>query len=220
MARTLSQLLTDANAYLSLDASEPTSTDLTTWTNYANVAVREAAESALFAAFNTNMVVATSGGNGGVATLASITLTQNFREFLSSPKVDTGGNIFDVYPQIDPQDRYEKSTSDRYCYVLGNPSVGFTAVFNNLTANATLSIDYQRYPSGFATLTDVCELPDDTYVVEKIKSYVLQGRTDERFPTVEANANRKLQNMIGRESRTLRGGENTTPKARTYRIGT
>jgi len=87
------------------------------------------------------------------------------------------------------------SSTDKYCYVLGNPSSGYTAVFNNLvSANCTLSITYQRYPSGFATLTDVCELPDPEYVVCKIESLVLQSRRDERFPLKEAETERKLRN--------------------------
>jgi len=53
---------------------------------------------------------------------------------------------------------------------------------NQLTANATLTIPYQEFPSGFATLTDTCELDDEYIVVEQVKSYVLQARSDDRFP--------------------------------------
>lgn len=218
MARTLQDILISANAYLSLDATIPSGTDLTTWSNYADFAVREAAETARFDAFNLTQITATSGGIN-YATLASIPLASNFREFLSAPKVNLGGGVYQEYPQIDPPERFAKG-DEYYCYVLGSPSEGYTAVFNKLTANATISMDYQRYPSGLLTLTDQCELPDDTYVVEKIKSYVLQARTDERFPSVDANANRKLRNMIGRQSRRPTGGVNTTPKANTtFRIG-
>lgn len=216
MARTLNQILLDAQAYLDLDATTaPTGTDLTNRANYANLAVLEAASAVIFDAFNQIYITSTGGG-----TLASLSLPTNFREFTTAPHVDIGGGIFDRYPEIRPLERFNKQPQEKYCYVLGNPSSGFTAVFNNLTANATLSIDFQRYPSGLLTLTDVCELEDDLFVVEKIKSYVLQSRTDERFPTVEANAQRILQNMISRQARTPQGGVNTTPKTQTYRIGT
>jgi len=217
--RNLLSILLDAQAYLDLDASTtPTGSDLTTRANYANQAVLEAASTNKFAAFNKTQIVSTSGGTQ-FATLASVTLASNFREFNTAPVTDLGGGIFQQYVQIKPEDRYAKNVDDKYCYVLGNPSEGFTAVFNRLTANATLSIDYQRYPSGLLTLTDVCELPDDLYVVEKIKSYVLQSRTDERFPIVEANAGRILVNMTGREDRKPTGGVNTIPKLQRYRIG-
>lgn len=219
MARTLLQLLFDAQSWLDLDATTtPTGTDLTVRSNYANQAVLEAAAAAKFATFNKIQIVATSGG-AQFATVASVSLASNFREFNTAPRVDLGGGVFDEYVEIKPQDRYAKQPDDKYVYVLGNISEGFTAVFNRLRANATLSIDYQRFPSGLLTLTDVCELPDDLFVVERIKSYVLQSRTDERFPIIDANAQRLLQNMIGRESRTVQGGVNTTPKTQRYRIG-
>lgn len=219
MARTLLNILLDAQSYLDLDATTtPTGSDLTTRTNYANQAVLEAASTIKFAAFDKIQVTATSGGNQ-FATLASITLASNFREFNQAPATDLNGASQQQYEQIAPEDRYNKNADDKYCYVMGNVAEGFTAVFNRLAANATLTIDYQRYPSGLATLTDICELPSDDYVVEKVKSYVLQSRTDERFPIVDANANRLLLNMIGREARKPPGGVNTIPKTQRYRIG-
>lgn len=66
-----------------------------------------------------------------------------------------------------------------------------------------------------ATLTDVCEVPDDQFVVNKVVSLVLQSRSDERFPQVEANAQRLLANMIGRNMVTNPGGLNTTRRSGT-----
>lgn len=211
MARTLNDILTDANAYLSLDATSPSSNDLSTWTNYANQAVLDAADLTPLPEFHEIYQV--------LATCASIPLPANFREFMTAPRVDFGGGIFDEYPEIRPLERFTKDPQDKYCYVLGNSASGYTAVFNNITSNATLSIDFQRYPSLMATLTDKCELSDDQYVVAKVKSYVLQARTDDRFPIVEAEANRRLQALVGRKSRTPQGGFNTTPHTQRFRIG-
>lgn len=199
--RTLQNLLIDANAYLDLDASIPTGTELTTRTNYANQAVWEATAVAQFREFQNIFVV-------NVSSAATISLPDNFREFMTAPRLLNSSGGWDVYEQIDPLSIYDKQSTDKYCYVLGNPSAGYTAVFNNLTANCTLSIVYQRYPSGLATLTDVCELSDPQYVVEKIKSYVLQSRRDERFPQVDAKAEQKLKNMVGRAQKTPSGGNN------------
>jgi hypothetical protein len=201
MARNLQSLLIDANAYLDLDAAVPTGTELTTRANYANQAVWEATAVAQFREFQNIYTVNVSSG-------ATIPLPSGFREFMTAPRLLDSTGLWVAYEQIDPLSIYDKEPSDKYCYVLGNPSAGYTAVFNNLTANCTLSIVYQRYPSGLATLTDVCELPDPQYVVEKIKSFVLQSRRDERFPQVDAKAEQKLKNMVGRGQKTPSGGIN------------
>ena len=219
MARQLQQILQDVNSYVALDSSTPTGTDATTWSNYANQSVRKAASATTLPQFHQSQVVATSGGSNSLATLASISLSSNFREFETAPRVDVGNSVYTEYPEIRPAERFVKQPADKYCYVLGNPASGFTAVFNQLAAKATLYMDYQRFPSGFATLTDICELDDDTFVVEQTKSYVLQARSDDRFPTVEANANNLLKNMDGRQSRNPQGGVNKTPHQESYRIG-
>jgi hypothetical protein len=58
-------------------------------------------------------------------------------------------------------------------------------------------------------------------VVQKIISMVLQSRSDERFPQVEANAQRLLGNMIGRNMVTSPGGDNKTRRtgSSAYAIG-
>jgi len=218
MARTLSQILSDVNSYIALDNSVPTGTDVTTWTDYANLAVLKASAKMPWEQFHKSIVTATSNGPL-FATVASISLPTNFREFDTAPQVDIGSGTFSSYVQILPIERYLKQPNDRYCYVLGNPSEGYTAVFNALAANATLYMDFQRFPSGFATLTDTCELDDDTYIVEQVKSYVLQARSDDRFPVVEDKAAQILEDMQGRQDRALQGGINKTPHIETYRIG-
>jgi hypothetical protein len=39
---------------------------------------------------------------------------------------------------------------------------------------------------------------------------VLQSRRDERFPVKDAEAERRLKNMVGRSSKSVTGGTNTT----------
>jgi hypothetical protein len=206
--RTLNQILIDCNAYLDLDASVPTGTELTTRTNYANQAVWEASAIAQFSEFQNVYEVNVSGN-------ATIPLPTGFREFQTAPRLMDSSLDWVIYEEIKADDRYGKVSTDKYCYILGNPATGYNAIFNNLTANCTLSITYQRYPSGFATLTNICELSDPTYVVSKIESLVLQSRRDERFPTKDAEAERKLRNMVGRESKTPGGGTNQVKRVGT-----
>jgi hypothetical protein len=69
------------------------------------------------------------------------------------------------------------------------------------------------------TYSDICELPDADYVKLKLISYILQSRSDERFPIVDADANLKLQNMIGRSMVFSPAGKLQIPSNQTYRLG-
>lgn len=197
MSRTLSQILVDATAYLDLTAEVPTGDDLDARINYAQQAVREWGDAYRWKDLSTPLTA--------VATNTTLSLA-NFKELEGIPK-DLSGNF---YPEIRPADRVYKESSDKYSYIEGNESQGYIATFNGLASLATLSLTYQRHPSNMATLTDVCEVPDDMFVVQKVVSLVLQSRSDERFPNVEADAQRRLANMIGRNMVTNPGGHNTT----------
>lgn len=198
MARTLSQILIDANAFLDLDAALPTGDDLTVRINYAQQAVREWADSYRWQELKVPNYAPTVNSS-------SITLP-NFKELLAPPQVMIGDRVWREYPQILPEDRFSKDPADYYCYIQGNQSEGFLAVFNNLASGASLSIAYQRQPSNMATLTDTCEVPDADFVKMKVISYVLQSRSDERFPVIEAEAQRLLRNMTGRSQIQVPGG--------------
>lgn len=191
MARTLADILIDDNSILDLAAAEPTGTELATRSNYANQAVWDAAATGQLREFKSEFLTPTS-------TLATIPLPINFREFQAWPNILTSTGNWQEYEPIDAEEKYQKASTDYFCYVLGNPSEGYNVVFNNIIADATLSVIYQRYPSGLLTLTDVCELPDPQYVVRKVESYVLYSRSDERFPVAEQRAQQSLANMMGR----------------------
>lgn len=195
--RTLQSILIDANAYLDLDASLPTGDDLTVRTAYAQQAVREWADYGRWKELSTPYNL--------YATLGTASLPTNFKELEAKPK-DLYGNY---YPEIKISERVNKEVNEKYCYVEGNEAQGYTITFNGLASLATLPITYQRSPSNMATLTDICEVPDDTYVVQKVISLVLQSRSDERFPTIDADAQRRLSNMVGRNMITTPGGDKT-----------
>lgn len=203
---TLSEILTAVNAYVDLEAAEPTGSELTLRTNYANQAVREWGAAYQWPEMNQVYTY--------YATAATIPLPTSFREMLDAPR-DINTN---TYIQIRPEERQKRDVSEMYNYITGNASSGFVMTFNQFTGG-TLTMTFQRYPSGMATLSDICEVPDPEYVKMKVSSYILQSRSDDRFPTVEATANTMLRNMIGRRMRPLGGGVNTTPRRETYVLG-
>jgi len=179
---------------LDLEAALPTDDDLAVRVNYAQQAVREWSEAYRPSELSTVTTL--------YATLGTTTLPSNFKELEAIPE-DLNNN---QYPEILPKDRIQHGTGDKYSYITGNNTTGRTITFNNLPSLATLSVVYQRSPSGMATLTDICEVPDDMYVVQKVISLVLQSRSDERFPIIEADAQRRLVNMVGRAMVQTPGG--------------
>lgn len=203
MAKTLLDILIEANSVLDLDASAPTGTEATTRANYANQAVWDASATGQLSEFKKEYLTTTS-------TLATIPLPADFREFQEWPHIQTG-TTWQGYEPIEVEDKYTR-TSDNVCYVLGNPAEGYNLIFNNIIAGSTLSIIYQRYPSGLLTLTDECELSDPQYVTRKIESYVLYSRSDDRFNIAEQRAQQSLANMMGRDMKGSSGmGRPTTP---------
>jgi hypothetical protein len=212
MATTLQDILLDSAAFIDLEATLPTGEELASRVRYANMAVREAANLSLLPELSMEYVV-------DISTLASISLPANLKELEEAPALLRSDGYWDKYEQINPRLKHEKGDTDKYSYILGNPADGKTLILNNPTANATLSIQYQRNASGMATLTDTCELEDCDYVVTKLNAYVLKARGDDKFQVIDAEANAKLKNMIGRSQKQPSGGSGSTPKTSNFVIG-
>jgi len=196
--KTLSQILIDVNSYIDLSAELPIGDDLDVRINYAKQAVDEWATS-----YRWRQLKETSSY---LATTASIPLPDNFRELTGVPRVSTT-----EYPEIQPEERHTFGTGDKYCYILGGVG-NYHLIVNGITSSETLSLDWQRYPSNFATLSSVCEVPDATFVRLKVQSLILQSRLDSRFQTIDAEAQRVLNNLIGREQNLRPGGTLTVSR--------
>lgn len=187
---TLSEILIGVNAYTDLEATLPIGTELTNRIEFGKQAVKEWAEAYQWKELSRTYVIMPS--------MASISLPTDFREFEVAPQQLDGNWV--EFPKIQAKDQYSKNNDDKYCILYGDSAKGYTAVFNNLSANCTLSITYQGRPSLMSNINDTCIVPDSEFVKTKIISYVLQSRDDARFPMVNAEANRLLANMIGRNS--------------------
>jgi hypothetical protein len=210
---TLNEILLDSSSYLDLDAVIPIGTELTTRIRFANMAVNEWAQATKWRQLKTESSFL-------LASFASLSLAGY--QYLNGPVMENlADGIYREYPEIKPEDRFYKEESDNYCYVTGNNTEGFYLNVNGLNSNSVVTVSYIRAPSAMATLTDVCEVPDPSFVTDRVISYILQARNDERFPIVMAEGNRILRNMISQEAIQLPGGVNTTPKkgVAAYRIG-
>jgi hypothetical protein len=192
---TLEDILIDSAATLDLSASLPSGDELTLRENYANQALEDAAATGQFPEFKVEYSLYTTGG-----TEVSVS---GFREFVENPKALASGGWLD-FPEIAQEDKYE--STGNFCYVTGNPQSGYVVNFSaGLVSGMSLSIIYQRYPSGMPSLSSICELSDPTYITRKVESYVLYSRGDDRFQTAEARANNVLLNMTGRKMKSPGG---------------
>jgi hypothetical protein len=211
---TLDQILKDVNSYVDLENERPTGTELSVRVNYINQAIREWASSNVWQQLTRSFYPTT-------ASVSAVALPSDFRELAGPPQEYLSSGSWRAHDAVRVQDRYSLSGSAYYCYIEGDPVSGQFLNFNNLSVGATVSVNYQRYPSIMATFSDICEVPDPQYVVAKTISYVLQSRDDARFPLKDAEAGRLLQNMVGRESRSLPGGQNTVRRvgSAAYSIG-
>jgi len=201
--KTLSQILTDANSTLDLEAEEPTGDELTLRQNYANQSVWDVSGIVQLSEFKNEYLTC-------ISTNVTVPLPSNFRELQEDPRL-LDNTVWTSYPELELEERYTKNPGDKYSYILGNPAAGYFLILNDPEPNCTLSIIYQRYPSGMATLTDICELSDPTFVTRKIESYVLFARSDDKFQIAEARAQTSLQNMAGREMKGSGGQSKDTP---------
>lgn len=200
--KTLSQILIDVNSYLDLSAELPTDDDLAVRTNFAKQAVEEWASAYRWRELKESTTVFMTG--------ATLSLGTNFRELVYPPHETSTTQ----YTEVMSQERLDYGAAEKYCYIRGNTASGKYLIFNGIpAAGATLSFDWQRYPSNFASLSSVCEVPDSDFVRLKVISYVLQSRLDERFPIVDSEAKRILTNMIGREMVQAPGGSLTVRRA-------
>lgn len=186
---TLQEILTDSSAYLDQSTNLPTGDELNTRVNYANQVVKNWASAYKFKERKAKYVFTAS-------TLATISMPTDFEDMNGNPQELVSGGAYQEHTEIDPKFSYNQVDS-HFCYLLGDPKAGYSLVFNNLAVGATTSVDYFKKVSVMATLTDVCEVPDGTYVTDGLIAYVLESRGDDRFPTVSARVLSKLQAMIG-----------------------
>lgn len=215
MSQTLSDILKDQSTILERSHSLPSDDELTYRTAVINQSVRKWANTARWRQLKQPLSPAVTVAN------ATISLGSNHREFLQAPQVQTGTSTWREYPEIQLEERYAKDSGDDYCYVTGNPAIGYVAQFNNLASGASLSISQLIYPSGMATLTDTCEVPDPEFVLYDSTANIL-GPSSPRFTEMRTVANEALRNMLSREAIITPGGQNTvrkTQKAK-YSIGT
>lgn len=179
------------------DTANLSTDDYTLRTSYLNRALNEWAEltdwPTLYREYNS--LVSTSAGN------ASISLPSNFRKLANFPLINQS-NSTDQYPEVDPVQDQQFGDTDKRCQILGSPRTGYVLrIFGTtLASGASIKVPYYASPQSLVTTTDIADIPNPEYLVQRAVAYIWEGREDPRFPQARAEANRILSNMLEREN--------------------
>lgn len=191
---TLNSVLNDVAAFIDQDTALATGTELTVRINLVNQAQNEWAEAYQWKQLKTpaNLTFALSA--------TSIGLPTNF-DRLVSPIYDVSVTPNTVYPQIYAQDKFKHNDQDKYVLVEGNDVSGKYLTFNpGMASGMSLNYYYQATPSSLATLQDIPTCPSSMFLTKRTIAYILQSRSDSRFPTLKAESDDMLSNMIDDEA--------------------
>lgn len=178
-----------------------TESDWTIRLNVVNRALKDWAESYDWDELHKihNGRISTSTGN------ASYVLPSDFRKMDGYVRIMSDGNTAYDFPHVDPNKNIRFTDSDKYVNILGNENAGHIMYIssNTLASGASVQFTYYAYPATLATTTQVAEIPDATYLVQRSLYYLYKGREDGRFPEAKVESDRILARMI--ENQNTRG---------------
>lgn len=214
----LEQILQNVGGYVDQETDTPTGTDLSTRTNYINRALSEWASSYDWNQLTQKYEFSVSG-----VSCTSFGLPTNFRKPMSAAyyfdaTVPTRFTLTPLNERFDVG-RYYYST-ENIAYIAGNPATGYSLnIPKGLPSGASLVMDIQIYPSSLATFSDTPSIDDPEYLVDRCIAYVLEARSDSKFPIMKASADRKLSTMLERQNAGNFGSSNSIPRDGSFVIG-
>ncbi len=206
MSYTVQDILKNIATFINQDPTIPTGTELTTWINLVDQAQKDWAN----AYFWKTLTVSGYSPSFGLSAI-SLGLPANFKK-LTSPVYDMSKATPDKYVEIPPAERFNRGSTDKYVYLIGDEVQGKALIINPaLPSGASIVLDYQSYPSSLVTVNDTIVCPSPQFLAQQAEYYILQSRSDTRFPSKLSEANNTLANLIESEA-TKSGGENNQTK--------
>lgn len=160
-----------------------------------------------------------------VAGFATLGLPQNFKKLDSLVGVMWDGSTFNQFQVIDPSLNRLYTDSDKYVNVYDNARDGKSLYIHapTLASGASVQFTYYKSPQSLASATDIVEVPDPTYIVQRALYLIYKGREDGRFPEAKVEADKILARMIENEaSRGLAYQDRSIPsqlERKNFRIG-
>jgi len=203
MANTLEEIQNRISALLDQEQS-PTQGD-DEWnlrTQYINTAQSEWEQLYDWQVLYTEYNTATTTGSANT----SISLPADFRKIASYPKITFDGSTTDEFQQVRPQERSQKLATDKYFWVMGNKTDGYTMVVNpstssgNLASGASIFVSYYATANSLVSPADVTPVPDINYLVHKALAQRLFSADDPRYSISQAESEKILARMLEREA--------------------
>lgn len=184
---TVQDVVQDAASYVNQDQTLPESTELEVFVRYADLAQQEWSEAYSWDTLKKTSYITDTGGS----------LNAYFNRMLSDV-YDQTTDPDTLYPLIDAKDRYLKIGTDKYAYLMGDPQAGYTLTVN-AASQASLHFDWKAFPTSLATLSDIPTCPSREYLTKRVIGFVLESRSDTRFPQVKADAQLILNRMVANQ---------------------
>lgn len=141
-------------------------------------------------------------GKVTVAGFATLGLPADFKKLDGFPGIVWDGASFNEFQVVDPSTNSLYLDSDRYVNVFDNERDGKTMYIhaNTLASGASVQFTYYKSPQSLASATDIVEVPDPTFIVQRALYLIYKGREDGRFPEAKVEADKILMRMIENES--------------------
>jgi hypothetical protein len=142
-----------------------------------------------------NGLVSVSGG-------ASYVLPTDFNKLDGYPRITWDGTTTDNFPVIDPSKNQNYVDSDNFVNLFTNGRDGKVMYIhsNTLSSGASVQFTYWKSPVSLASASDVIEVPDPTFIVQRSLYYLYKGREDGRFPEAKLESEKILARMIENEN--------------------
>lgn len=138
-----------------------------------------------------NGLVSTSSGN------ASYALPADFKKLDGYPQITSDGTNTYSYPQVDPTNSHRFTSSGRFVSILENKVM---YIHDTLVSGASVQFTYYASPATLSSASDLIEMPDPTFLVQRSLYYLLKSREDGRFPEAKVESDRILARMIENEN--------------------
>lgn len=143
-----------------------------------------------------NGIISTSTGN------ASYALPSDFRKLDGFPLITWDGSSTAQFTPINASNNQNYLDTDKYVNILGNDRDNRVMYIhsNSLVSGASVQFTYWKSPTSLASATNLTEVPDESYLVQRALYYLYKGREDGRFPEAKVESEKILARMIEQEN--------------------
>jgi hypothetical protein len=149
-----------------------------------------------------NALKVVHNGRVSVAGGASYVLPSDFSKLESFPRIVSDGVAAYEFPAVNPSKNTIYNDEDKFVNILGNDrDVRIMYIHApTLASGASVQFVYWKSPQSLASASQVVEIPDATYLVQRSLYYIYKGAEDGRFPEAKVESEKILARMIENEN--------------------